>query len=189
MSYFVLLLTAVALSADAFAVSVTNGICFAGQSHKKDVIASFAFGAFQGIMPIFGYWAGVLFVGYIQQIDHWIAFFLLAFIGLKMIYEAVHEWKSVEVCKTKTLTFRLILTQGIATSIDALAVGISFAALGTQIYPAALAIAIITFLCCLIGHYLGKRIGKLWGNKAQIIGGVMLIAIGLNILIEHLFLM
>ncbi len=189
MSIFLLLLTALGLSADAFAVSISNGICFAGQSHKKDIAASFSFGVFQGIMPILGFWAGTVFVDYIKQIDHWVAFVMLGFIGAKMIYEAIHEWKNSETCPVKNMTAKLVFSQSIATSIDALAVGISFAALDINIYPSSLLIACVTFICCIFGHYLGKRLGKLWGNKAQLVGGIILIAIGLNILIEHLFFM
>ncbi len=187
MSFFILFITALALAADAFAVSVSNGIFFAGQPHRKDIAASAVFGIFQGIMPIFGYWAGFAFVSYISQVDHWIAFILLSFIGIKMIADALKEQSDTHINKANVMTVKLVLTQGISTSIDAFAVGLSFAALNVDIYPAALTIALVTFFCCLVGHYLGKQIGKTWGNKAHILGGILLIATGVNILIEHLF--
>lgn len=181
-----LILLALGLSMDAFAVSISNSMCF--ELKKRDgVLTSLAFGVFQGIMPIAGYFAGRAFANTIASVDHWIAFVLLGFIGGKMIFDSLREWNEPIACPVeKTLTAKMVLLQAVATSIDALAVGVGFAVMDVNIWVAAGLIAAITFVCCLVGHFIGKKAGGLLGNWAQIGGGVILIAIGLKILISHL---
>ena len=172
-----LLMIAIGLSMDAFAVSTTNGMCVSRQYKRQSfftraLVWSAMFGLFQGLMPMLGYFLGKTFASFISSIDHWIAFILLGFIGGKMIWEAVHPEK--EECEVN-LPFSTILTQAIATSIDALAVGVSF-------------IALTTLLCSLVGAYLGKAFGSLLKSKAEVFGGVILVLIGLKILLEHTIL-
>lgn len=182
-----LFLIALGLSMDAFAVSVTNSMCYPNLGRKKALFTSLCFGLFQGIMPVLGFLAGRAFSEKLDAFDHWVAFILLGIVGGKMLIDALREWREPLACPTdKTLTVKLIFVQAIATSIDALAVGISFAALGANIFSAASFIAVTTFICCLLGHLLGKKAGKYLGNWAQIAGGVILIGIGVKILLEHL---
>lgn len=181
------ILMALGLSMDAFAVSVINSMCFVKLRRRDALFTSAAFGVFQGLMPILGFWAGSAFVGAISAVDHWVAFALLAFIGGKMLWDAIREWNEPVHCPIEhNLTVKLVLTQAVATSIDALAVGVSLAALNVNIYSSAALIGIITFVCCLIGHFLGKRLGGLFSNWAQLAGGTVLIVIGIKILVEHL---
>lgn len=181
-----LLLIAVALSMDAFAVSVTNGLC-----HKKIRLGwtlgiGLCFGLFQGVMPWIGYLLGKSFERYITAFDHYIALILLGFIGGKMLYEAIRHKEGEESCAV-ALTVSALLLQGVATSIDALAVGVSFAALQTvNIYAAAGCICAVTFAFSVVGVRIGKRFGTLLNNKAEIVGGLILIGIGLKIFITHM---
>ena len=182
-----LLMIAIGLSMDAFAVSTTNGMCVSKQYKRHNfftraLVWSAMFGLFQGLMPMLGYFLGKTFASFISSIDHWIAFVLLGFIGGKMIWEAVHPEK--EECEVN-LPLSTILTQAIATSIDALAVGVSFALLEVNILSASVIIALTTLLCSLVGAYLGKAFGSLLKSKAEVFGGVILVLIGLKILLEH----
>ncbi|MDR0920325.1 MAG: manganese efflux pump MntP family protein [Oscillospiraceae bacterium] len=183
MSIIELFLIALALSMDAFAVSVTNGLSYK-PNLKYTVGTALCFGVFQGAMPTLGYFLGSTFSEYVEKFDHWLAFILLGFIGGKMLYEAL---KSNEESKITKLTPQLILVQGLATSIDALAVGVSFATLSVNIVTSALFITITTFICSFIGVIIGKKSGNILGNKAEIFGGIILIAIGTKILIQHIF--
>lgn len=188
MDFLTLFFLALGLSMDAFAVSVSNSMCFSGLRHSQSVATSFSFGLFQGLMPVIGFLAGRTFSSFISDVDHWIAFILLGVIGGKMLFDAVQELRAPEACAVgRTFTWKIMLMQAVATSIDALAVGVSFAALSVNIGLAAGFIAITTFLCCLVGHALGKRFGTLLGSRAQLFGGVILIGIGTRILITHLF--
>ncbi|WP_042275148.1 manganese efflux pump MntP, partial [[Clostridium] dakarense] len=145
------------------------------------------FGLFQGIMPFLGWAAGIRFESYITSIDHWIAFFLLSFIGSKMIFDAREDDKQVsyDTRGTNDLNNKELIVLSIATSIDALAIGVSFAFLNIDILPICLSIGVITFLMCFIGVLIGKKIGNVFKSYAQIAGGIILILIGLNILNEH----
>ena len=177
-----LLMIAIGLSMDAFAVSTTNGMCVSRQYKRQSfftraLVWSAMFGLFQGLMPMLGYFLGKTFASFISSIDHWIAFILLGFIGGKMIWEAVHPEK--EECEVN-LPFSTILTQAIATSIDAL--------LEVNILSASVIIALTTLLCSLVGAYLGKAFGSLLKSKAEVFGGVILVLIGLKILLEHTIL-
>lgn len=187
MSFATILLTGFALAMDAFAVSITKGMTLRDINiYIASKIALF-FGAFQGIMPFLGWFAGIRFQHYIVSIDHWIAVFLLSFIGLKMIFEAYEDNKNPELTVTAdtSLSNKELIILSIATSIDALAVGVSFAFLKISIVPICLSIGIITFLLCFLGVLIGRKLGSLFKNYAQVIGGIILILIGFNILNEH----
>lgn len=196
-----IVLIAVGLSMDAFAVSVTNGIIIRDIKIEHGLKVGFYFGAFQALMPIAGWLAGSQFKDYITSIDHWIAFGLLSFIGGKMAWEAARgrdeEAETVEamcevaisnqgtVCENP-LGMRRLIVLAVATSIDALAVGISFAFLRVSIIWAATVIGLITFGICFAGVYIGNKFGGMLKKKAEIVGGLILIGIGLKILFEHL---
>lgn len=186
-----LLMIAVGLSMDAFAVSMTNGMCVSRRSSKGRFFAhalvwSAMFGLFQGLMPLLGYFLGRAFSALISSFDHWVAFFLLAFIGGKMVWEAVHPDQEEE-CSV-SLPFSTILTQAVATSIDALAVGVSFALLQVNILSASGIIALTTLLLSLVASFIGRGFGALLKSKAEVFGGVILILIGVKILLEHTLL-
>ncbi len=180
-------LTGVSLSMDAFSVAVTDGLCLGKIRFKDALKIGLFFGIFQGIMPLIGYFSGLLFADLIKNIDHWIAFFILGIIGFNMIREAIEKIKNPEECCFRTFKYKELFFQAIATSIDALAVGITFAALKVNIFSAASVICVITFLISFFGVYLGNTIGKFLREKAEIFGGSVLILIGIKILIEHLF--
>ena len=186
MSIFEILLIGVGLSMDAVAVSMSNGMCFQNIGPKQSLATAAAFGIFQGIMPAIGYFAGSIFAETISAIDHWIALVLLLFIGGKMIYEAVVRKVEDESCYYR-LTFRLLLVQAIATSIDALAVGVSFAALTVNIFVASSLIALTTFCLSLAAVQIGKKFGDLLSKKAELLGGLILVGIGIKIFVEHMF--
>ena len=183
-----LLLIALGLSMDAFAVAVTNGMC------KKNIKLGWAFlivltfGLFQGAMPAIGYFLGQTFTSYVTKFDHIIALVLLGIIGGKMLIDALKS-NDDDNCggEATNLTIGLLLAQGVATSIDALAIGVSFSAMNVKIVTSAGFIAIVTFVCSFIGVFIGKKFGAILNKKAEIIGGVILIAIGLKIFIEHTF--
>lgn len=189
MELFTLFLIALGLSMDAFAVSISNGLFYKNFKKSHMFLSSLTFGIFQGIMPAIGFFAGNMFFDFISSYDHWIAFVLLGFIGFNMILDAVRELKNTEKdnLPKKEYSTKIMLLQGVATSVDALAVGISFVALKTNILIASLTICLITFVVCLIGNYIGKKFGHLLEEKAKIFGGAILILIGLKILIEHIF--
>ncbi len=179
------LLIGVGLSMDAFSVSVSDGILIGRVRLSQAVKIALFFGFFQFMMPVLGYLAGSTFSDIIQDFDHWVAFCLLALIGGKMVYEAVSE-KEDEEEKGNPLSLKTLTILAIATSIDALAIGITFATIATPVILSSTIIGITTFLISLSGVYLGSRCGDLFGNKAEIAGGVILILIGIKILIEHL---
>ena len=182
MSFLNIFLTGFALSMDAFAVSVTKGITLKNINSKIAFKIAFSFGFFQGIMPFIGWFLGIRFESYIKSIDHWIAFFLLSFIGLKMILEAVESnridfknesEKDTYMKSISTIDNKEILILSIATSIDALAVGVSFAFLSISIFPVCFSIFLITLIVCFLGVLIGKKLGSVFKNYAQIIGGVI----------------
>ena len=180
----VLFFLAVGLSMDAFAVSVTNGICVTNIKKRQACLVAGFFGFFQGLMPLIGYLAGQAFSGYVSDFANWIAFVLLAIIGFKMIYEAISHKEEEEVCKL--LNTKELFVQSVATSIDALAVGVSFSFLKVNIWGSVAFIAVITFVISFIGVIIGKGAGKLLKEKAEIAGGIVLIIIGFKILIDGL---
>jgi putative Mn2+ efflux pump MntP len=177
-------LIGIGLAADACAVSLSSGLVIRHIKINKALKIALAFGIFQGIMPLIGWITGLTFREFIIQIDHWIAFVLLAAIGGKMIYETFQE--DEEENKFNPLDNYTLLGLAIATSIDALAVGLSLSVLKTSILSAAGVIAIITFSLSFISVYLGHKWGNLCKFKLEFIGGILLIFIGLKILMSHL---
>ena len=178
-----IVLIAIGLAMDAFAVSICKGLSMKKMSWKKAIIVGGYFGLFQGLMPVIGYFLGTTFESLVTKIDHWIAFGLLSFIGANMIREAFEE--DEEHC-TDNINVKTMLVLAIATSIDALAVGITFAFLKVNLVLATIIIGIVTFVLCIIGTKIGNRFGNKYKNKAEFSGGLILILIGLKILLEHL---
>ncbi|MDR0666760.1 MAG: manganese efflux pump MntP family protein [Campylobacteraceae bacterium] len=181
MGLFEIILLAIGLAMDAFAVSVVLGL--SAKKAKDVIVPSAYFGFFQTLMPIIGYFAGVYFAGQIQNSDHWIAFILLGLIGAKMIKDGF----SKENEKNAACSHAKMLILAVATSVDALVVGITFAFFEVDIYKAALIIGVITFFISMSGVMIGNRFGVKFKSKAEFIGGAVLIAIGIKILIEHTF--
>ena len=182
MSFLELLLIAVGLSMDAFAVSVCKGLSLQRLRPRHAALVGLYFGGFQALMPLIGWALGARFEHVIQSVDHWIAFFLLAVIGAGMIREARQEEEALN----DDLGFKTMLLLAVATSIDALAVGVTFAFLQVRILPAASLIGVTTFALSALGVYIGHVFGLKYKAKAEIAGGVILIGIGLKILLEHL---
>jgi putative Mn2+ efflux pump MntP len=177
-----ILLIAVGLAMDSLAVSISGGIVMRPFCMRQSLRLALTMGIFQGGMTLLGWLMGVSFSSYITAFDHWIAFILLGFLGGKMIYESFGEEETtISSFSTKTL-----LTLGVATSIDALAVGVSMAFLKTSIYFPAFIIGFVTFALSLIGVISGYRFGKIKGINVELFGGIILIAIGVKIHIEHL---
>lgn len=179
-----LLLLAVGLSMDAFAVSVCKGLAMKKATLKAELTCGVWFGGFQALMPVIGFFLGALFADAIEAFDHWVAFILLAIIGVNMLKEALsqeEETASADMC-VKTM-----FIMAVATSIDALAVGISLAMAGSvNILAAALLIGVCTFLLSAIGVKIGNVFGSRYEKKAQMAGGIILILLGVKILMEHL---
>lgn len=188
MSFVELFLIAVGLAMDAFAVSICKGLQMKKINYGHGAVIALFFGVFQGVMPLLGWFLGSSFGSYITRADHWVAFVLLAFIGGKMIYEALHGDDEEEMSEGgDTLDIKELLILSVATSIDALAVGITFALLpDTNIWVSITAIAVVTFVLSLVGVVIGNRFGTKYKNKAELFGGVILVLIGLKILLEHL---
>ena len=178
-----LFLIAVGLSMDAFAVSVCKGLAMPKCTFKKAAIVGLWFGGFQALMPAIGYVLGAQFQETIAYIDHWIAFVLLALIGGNMIHEALDNDEEEADASLDVKTMFLL---AVATSIDALAIGITFAFLKVNIIPAVCFIGIVTFIISFAGVKIGNVFGVRYKNKAEIVGGVILILLGLKILLEHL---
>jgi putative Mn2+ efflux pump MntP len=183
MNFLTIFLTSVGLAMDAFAVSISGGISFKKFRAKDALIIGIFMGGFQLLMPLLGWALGLFFRDFILSFDHWIAFGLLGIIGSKMIYESFQEEEEEA---TNFHDFFILLTLAIATSIDALAVGLSFAVLKTPIIKASAIIGIVTFFICIFGVFIGSKFGHLFEKQAEIIGGIILIFIGTKILIEHL---
>ena len=193
MNFIALIFTAFALSMDAFAVSITKGMTIKNLKKSTALKMALTFGVFQGAMPLLGWALGISFESYIKSIDHWIAFILLGFIGFNMIkgfFDDRKEGKESELEFSATadehdLSNKEIIMLAVATSIDALAVGISFAFLNVSIIPAASIICIITFLVCVVGVFVGNKVDDIFNGYAELVGGVILILIGFNIFNEH----
>ena len=184
MNFASLFFISIGLAMDAFAVSLTEGISLRKLCIKSTLKIALIFGLFQGIMPLLGWAIGGLFYDKISKFDHWIAFGLLFFIGIKMILDA-REFGKCDI-KGKCEKDSNIIVLGIATSIDALAVGFSFSLLpGLNIYFSIAVIGIITFILSSVGVYLGNKVGQLLGAKAEYMGGIILIGIGIKMLIQH----
>ena len=188
MDFITLFFTAVGLAMDAFSVSVTDGILLKKIKVSYALKIGLFFGVFQFGMLYLGFLFGSAFSKYITAFDHWVAFFLLALIGGKMIVDAVKNKDEDDFSDEKNpLGFKTLTVLAIATSIDALAVGISFAAINTNVLFCASVVGIIAFLLSFFGVYIGNKCGNVFGNKAEIVGGGVLVFIGVKILVEHLF--
>ncbi|MCJ7613811.1 manganese efflux pump MntP family protein [Candidatus Bathyarchaeota archaeon] len=177
------LLIAVALAMDSFSVAIANGLATKTFKTAKALkIASF-FGFFQAIMPIIGWYAGVHILDLISSFDHWVAFFLLTVIGSKMIYESTrNESKKL----VNSLSIKILLILSVATSIDALAVGLSISVLNVSIMNLVIVTGVVTFLLSFFGVYIGSKFGCILKNRVEAVGGIILLVIGLRILLEHL---
>lgn len=189
MEYLVeFLLLGVGLAMDAFAVSICKGLAMRKVNKKQAVIIALFFGGFQAIMPVIGWLLCKGFQTYIEAFDHWIAFALLAFIGVKMIIETLREKEDDVVIEEMDppLDMKEILMLAIATSIDALAVGISLAALDRPIVESAAIIGVVTFVISIIGVYIGNFFGNRYKKRAELTGGIILVLIGVKILCEHM---
>lgn len=190
-----IILIGLSLAIDAFAVSVTDGMCYKNLNKGKAVTIPLTFGIFQAAMPLAGFFLGSLFAKQIDAFDHYIAFFLLLIIGGKMVVDGIKEWRSTDgEVKVKKFFYPEVLLQGVATSIDALATGFALIPMLAQsnvgmynIFWLVAIIGIITFVLSSIGIFIGTKIGKLFKNKAciaEIIGGLVLVGIGIKILVE-----
>jgi manganese efflux pump family protein len=190
MYYLNIVLISLGLSMDATAVSISSAISAPKHRLKDAAIIALTFGLFQAIMPMIGYAAGKEFSSWFSGYDHWIAFGLLAAVGAKMLYESLFAKKSDdEIQKVAHLAanFKQLLFMAVATSVDALAVGVSLSLLDVGILQPCLIIGFVTFLMSLLGSAAGKRVGLRFGSKIEAIGGVILIGIGVKILVEHLY--
>jgi putative Mn2+ efflux pump MntP len=174
-------LIAVGLAMDSFAVSIAKGITVTRNRRRTAFLLASLFGGFQVLMPLIGWLAGLSFQDLIMSIDHWIAFGLLGFIGAKMIYDTTKSDDG----KDENITLRMALILAVATSIDALMVGLSFAFLESDILIPVLIIGAVTFAFCLVGFEFGSRMVTIFGRRIRVIGGIVLILIGVRILAEH----
>ena len=187
MGFLELFLIGVGLSMDAFAVSICRGLCMPRINWRHAGVIALFFGGFQALMPTLGWLLGSQFAGYIQSFDHWVAFVLLALIGFNMAREALSPEDEEEACAVETrLDLRQLFLLAEATSIDALAVGVTFAFLDVKIGPAAAIIGCTTFVLSLAGVAVGNFFGARYKKRAELTGGVILILLGLKILLEHL---
>ncbi len=180
-----ILLIAVGLSADCFAVALSSGVSGRNQSWLKSSRVALSFGLFQALMPALGWLAGRTVIEFISNYDHWVAFALLAFVGGKMLFESFRHSDSQKSDADITKGW-LLITLSIATSIDALAVGLSFAFLKVNIGVASLTIGAVAFLVTMIGFVVGKRASKIIGKRAEALGGIILLAIAFRILLSHI---
>lgn len=187
MGFGELLFLAIGVSMDAFAVSVCKGLATRGASLKAGLTCGIWFGGFQALMPLIGFFLGGVFAGVIDRFDHWVAFALLVLIGCNMVKEAFQKPDCGDSCDNGDLSVKTMFVMAVATSIDALAVGISLAMAGNvDIFLAVALIGVITCVLSAVGVKLGSVFGSRYERKAQLAGGVILIVIGLRILLEHL---
>jgi len=183
MHMMAILLIAFGLAMDAFAVSIANGITIKHQRINNALKIGLFFGSFQAMMPLIGWLAGLRLTDFISGFDHWVAFGLLSLIGGKMIYESTKIGDNKEI---RSLNLFALFLLSIATSIDALAVGLSFAFLKISIATPIVVIGIVTFILSFLGVLVGNKLGHFFENKMEFLGGLILIGIGIKILIEHL---
>ena len=184
MNFISLLMLAVGLSMDAFAVAVCKGLALKKITLRHALIVGLWFGIFQALMPLLGYLLASQFRDYITAYAHWVAFALLVLIGGNMIREAIFEKEEAET--DSALSFRSMLPLAVATSIDALAVGVTFAFLAVRVLPAVCLIGAVTLVLSMVGVKLGNLFGSRWRSRAELVGGVILVLLGLKILLEHL---
>mgnify|MGYP000203112108 CR=1 FL=1 len=188
MGFITILLTAFGLAMDAFAVSITNGMLLKEDKIKDAAKTGAFFGIAQAVMPLIGWLLCVKFQDYVTTYDHWVALLLLGFIGGKMIFESIESRKEgcvTEEAKTSRIDNKTLFLLAIATSIDALAVGVSFAFLNVSIFESVIIIGVITFALCFIGVLLGKRCLPMLKSNAELVGGIILVVIGVKIFAEH----
>lgn len=185
MSVIEIAIIGIGLAMDAFAVSICKGLAMKKMSYQKAIIIALFFGGFQALMPAIGYVLGITFASKIAAIDHWIAFILLGLIGVNMIKEALG--KEDDECLDDALHFGDLIMLSIATSVDALAVGITFAFFNVSIVLSTSIIGFITFIICIIGVKVGNVFGEKYKSKAELTGGILLIIMGCKILLDHLF--
>ena len=183
MSVWDIVIIGFGLAMDAFAVSVCKGLAMPRRDLKKAAIIGGYFAFFQMLMPLIGYFLGAQFSSVVQSIDHWIAFVLLAIIGGMMIRESFHPDSEAS---NDDVSFKVMFPLAIATSIDALVTGITFAFMSVNIWTSILLIGLVTFVVCIAGVFLGRLVGQKLESRAKLLGGIVLILIGLKILIEHL---
>ncbi|WP_027398611.1 manganese efflux pump MntP [Anaerovorax odorimutans] len=181
MNILEIILIGIGLSMDAVAVSMTNGMVYKNMTKGKELAMPIAFGLFQGGMPLLGYFAGSLFTVFISKYSGIITLIILGFIGGKMIKDSFNDDQNNN--NNISLTYKVLLFQALATSIDAFAVGVSFCATGVDINFAAPIIAITTFICSFLAIIIGKRFGNILGSKAHMLGGIILIIIGIKAII------
>lgn len=187
MSFLELLLIGVGLSMDAFAVAVCQGLSMTRINWRHAGVIALFFGGFQAAMPLLGWALGSRFSGYIQEFDHWVAFLLLGLIGGNMVREALGPEEAAETaCTAGRLDIRRLFLMAVATSIDALAVGVTFAFLEVLILPAAAVIGVTTFGLSLVGVAVGNFFGTRYKRRAELSGGILLVLLGVKILLEHL---
>ena len=186
MGIFELFSLALGLSMDAFAVSICKGLATESMRPRHMVIVGLWFGGSQALMPLVGYFLGAAFQKYITAVDHWVAFALLAIIGGRMVWGALRHGAGEEEDAPPDLSARRLCLLAIATSIDALAVGVSMAFMNVPVLLSAVVIGVVAFVLSLVGGLVGKRLGSLFQRRAELVGGLVLIAIGVKILIEHL---
>jgi len=184
MALITIIIIALGLSMDAFAVSIVSGAAYKQLKIKHALRIAFFFGGFQAIMPLIGYLAGLSIKTYITPYDHWVAFGLLSAVGGKMIYESFKIKSAEENLNPSNILILLVLS--LATSIDALAIGITLSFLRVSLATAVSIIGLVTFVLSYLGVFIGKRFGHFFENKIEAIGGLILIGLGLKILIEHL---
>ena len=186
MKLFEIIVIGIGLAMDAFAVSVCKGLAMKKLDCKKAIIIAVYFGIFQTLMPVLGYFLGSTFSSFVQQVDHWIAFILLVLIGGNMIKDSTDDEEEKRNDRVDVKTMVLL---AIATSIDALAVGVTFAFFAVNLLLSILIIGIITFTLSVLGVVIGNKFGDKFQNRAELAGGIILIVIGLKILLEHLGVM
>lgn len=185
--FITVLLTGIGLAMDAFAVSICKGLKMQKLNYKQMSLIALFFGGFQAIMPFIGWALGKSFESYIKSVDHWVAFALLLFIGGKMAYESFKD--DGDDCGCCNFDIKELFILSVATSIDALAVGIAFALKDINIYIAILVIGIVTFILSAVGVFIGHKFGAVYKSKAELAGGIILILIGVKILLEDLGLL
>ena len=181
-----LILLSLGLAMDAFSVSVCKGLSMKKIDCKGAAVTALFFGVFQGVMPLIGYFLGSRFEKFISQYSHWVAFFLLGFIGGKMIFEVIFSKDDEGVSKEYKLDIKELFVLAVATSIDALAVGVVFAAQQTPVISSVIVIGVITFVTSLIGVGIGNRFGSKYEKKAELVGGIVLVLIGVKLLLDGL---
>jgi putative Mn2+ efflux pump MntP len=187
MSWPSLFAVAVALAMDAFAVAIVAGLTLKPLTRRHVFRLAFHFGLFQALMPVIGWVAGRAVHKYIAAFDHWVAFALLGFVGVKMIWGSLRGGQEVELGSNDPTSGWSLVLLSVATSLDALAVGLSLAMIGSKIVVPAAVIGLVAASFTATGMVLGRRIGSLWGKRVEVAGGLILIAIGIRIVVEHLY--